>query len=211
MSSHRLSRPLLKEKEKDLIADKERSSYSCVGQGQVDAKMNALLEDSVTYKKLDRDPVSSLERRLNAFLLQMKKKGSIRDNLYYYLRSSGGRTPLLYGLPKMHIIDVPLCPIVSFVNSPSYQLSKHLAKILSPLVGNSDPYVRNASDFVSFVGSQIIQPDEVLVVSLFTNVPVDLALDVARCIITLTAPLPPPPMYSYRQISGFWIPPPTVT
>ena len=39
-------------------------------------------------------------------------------------------------LQNLH--DVPLHPIVSFVSFHSYQLSKHMAKILSSLVGNSD-------------------------------------------------------------------------
>ena len=43
-------------------------------------------------------------------------------------------TPLLYGLLKIHKPDSPLKPIASFIQSPSYQLSKHLARILSPLV-----------------------------------------------------------------------------
>ena len=119
---------------------------------------------------------------MNTLLLQLKKKGSISQDLYNRLRSSGGCTPLLYDLPKVHKPDVPLHPIVSFVSSPSYQFSKHMAKILSPLVGNSDSHVLNSSEFVSFISSQTLQPDHVLVssdvVSLFISVPIDLAIDI---------------------------------
>ena len=41
----------------------------------------------------------------------------------------------LYGLPKIHKKDVPLRPIISNCNSPTYRLSKYLAKQLSPLLG----------------------------------------------------------------------------
>ena len=98
--------------------------------------------DEKTYRKLDHDPVASVERML--YSSQLKKKGSISQDLYNRLHSSGGCTPLLYGLPKVHkpdVPDVPLHPIDSFVSSPSYQLSKHTDKILSPLVGNSDSHV----------------------------------------------------------------------
>lgn len=62
-------------------------------------KMNSLLTDPKTYKKLARDTTSSLERRMNAMLMQLKKLGSITSNLCDKLRSSAGQLPLLYGLP----------------------------------------------------------------------------------------------------------------
>ncbi|XP_059059362.1 uncharacterized protein LOC131852664 [Achroia grisella] len=42
----------------------------------------------------------------------------------------------LYGLPKIHKKNAPLRPIVSQINSPTYDLAKHVAKILQPLVVN---------------------------------------------------------------------------
>ena len=109
--------------------------------------MNNLLTDTKTYKKLTRDPTPGLERRMNAMLIQLKKAGSITGTLYDKLRSSAGRLPLLYGLPKVHKPEVPLRPIVSFLHSPTYQLSKHLATILSPLVGNSpEPSLSSSSN-----------------------------------------------------------------
>lgn len=90
----------------------------------------------------------------------------------------------MYGLPKIHKVDVPLRPIASFVQSPTYQLSKHLSTLLSPLVGNSSSAVKNSKEFATFIREQTLQSDEVLVSfdvkSLFTNVPTSLAIDVAH-------------------------------
>ena len=69
---------------------------------EYDRKMNSLLADSTTYKKLTKTPTSNLERKMNEMLLKLKKSGSITDSLYDKLRSSAGRRPLLYGLPKVH-------------------------------------------------------------------------------------------------------------
>ena len=65
--------------------------------------------------------------------------------------------PLLYGLPEVHKADVPLRPIVSFVCSPTYELSKFLAGLLTPLVGLTSSHVRNSRAFVEFMRSQTVQ------------------------------------------------------
>ena len=58
---------------------------------------------------------------------------AMSKRLHHWLRSSAGKVPLLYSLPKVHKPDMPLQPIVSFVNSPTYVLSKHLVTILALL------------------------------------------------------------------------------
>ena len=55
----------------------------------------------------------------------------------------------------------------------TYQLSTHLAKVLSPLIGNSLTQVQNSCSFAEFISSKVLQGDEILasfdVVSLFTT------------------------------------------
>ena len=66
-------------------------------------------------------------------------------------------------------------PIVSFVNSP---------RILSPVVGNTDYTVKNSCEFADFIRDKTLNACEELVsfdvVSLFTKIPVDLAVKVAE-------------------------------
>ena len=52
--------------------------------------------------------------------------------------SSDGLSPRFYGLPKIHKVGIPLRPIVSFMNSPTYEVSSYLAKFLSPVVGKTE-------------------------------------------------------------------------
>lgn len=166
-----------------LPADKGNATV-VLDRDEYDKKVERMLDDQLTYEKIKKDPAPSLERRMNAKLLALNRKGSIPDRLYERLRSSNGKTPLLYGLPKVHKPEVPLRPIASFVHSPTYQLSKHLSQLLSPLVGKSPSAVRNSKGFANFIAEQSISDDELLVsfdvISLFTNVPTELAVDVAR-------------------------------
>ena len=92
------------------------------------------------------------------------------------------KPPLFYGLPKIHKVGFPLRPIVAFVNSPTYQLSKHLVFILSPLTGN---LLKIQVSFPILV-KQHVDSDEILVsydvVSLFTSIPVNRAVELQETI-----------------------------
>ena len=101
-------------------------------------KALSLLNDKSTYAVLNSDPTSKTQRKLNKMLLDLKKAGKISDSTYKMLYSSDGLCPRFYGLPKIHKLGIPLRPKVSFVNSPTYAISGYLARILSPVVGNTD-------------------------------------------------------------------------
>ena len=86
------------------------------------------------------------------------------------------------GLIKMHKVDFPLRPIVSFVGAATYNLSKHLGKILSPLAEKTPFSIKNSYEFVDFLKQNTFQPNDIIVsfdvVSLFTKVPINLAIEV---------------------------------
>ena len=94
-----------------------------------------LLNDRNTHSILKYDPTSKTQRKLNKMLLDLKKAGITNEDLYRMLYNSDGLTPRFYGLPKIHKTAIPSRPIVSFINSPTYNVSSYLAKILSPVVG----------------------------------------------------------------------------
>ena len=100
------------------------------------------------------------------------------------LYSNEGLCPRFYGLLKFHKPGIPLRPIVSFVSSPTYAISGYLARILLPVVGNTDYTVKNSCEFADFIRDKTLNACEELVsfdvVSLFTKIPVDLAVKVAE-------------------------------
>ena len=82
---------------------------------------------------------------------------------------------------------MPLRPIVSFINLPTYNLSKFLSRILSSLLVNHYS-VRNSKEFVDYVQNFTISESEILVsfdvLSLFTSVPMDKALNLVLELLT---------------------------
>ena len=66
------------------------------------------------------------------------------------------------------------------IESPTHQLARELARILSPLAGRSPSHVKNSADFVNQIHQVSLEGTDVLasfdVVSLFTRIPVDEAL-----------------------------------
>ena len=73
-------------------------------------------------------------------------------------------------------------PILSAMDSPSYNLAKELSQILTPLTGHMQYTVKNSAVFAERIRGIQITPEDRLVsfdgTSLFTQVPIDKALRV---------------------------------
>ena len=116
-----------------LPADKERAPV-VMNRKDYSAKMLAILGDHDTYQLMAKNPTTSFEYRVNRILLRLRRESHLSSKTYYHLRSAAADLPRLFGLPKIHKLDVSHHPIVSFVSSPTYALSKFLAFLLSPIL-----------------------------------------------------------------------------
>ena len=115
--------------------------------------------DDETYENLKRDPTAKTEKLLNKFISRLLDNQKITQGECFNLKSSDAHAPRLYGQPKVHKPDIPLRPIVSFIGSPTYALSKKIVNILAPLVGNTEFHVRDSSDFVeSITNFEVVFP-----------------------------------------------------
>ena len=160
-------------------------------------KMDSLVNDKQTYEVLKRNPTPALQRKLNNKLLTLKKTDKINFRRYNRLRCSVPQPPKLYGLPKLHKPNIPMRPIVSFCGSPTYQLSKYLTNVLKPLTEESRHKLQSIENFIDAIKTIQIPDDHKLVSfdvkSLFTSIPLQLALDCTENAIknsTTELPLP---------------------
>ena len=148
-------------------------------------KCDALLSDTKTYTKLGkRNPTSGYKKNGLVPLLTKyyEVDKQINKDEHFFLYPTTETPPKFYGLPKIHKNGRPLRPIVSSIGSITYPSSKYLARILKPLVGQTEHHIKNSAEYVDKVKHERVEDDETIVshdvVSLFTSVPVDKAVTV---------------------------------
>ena len=73
-------------------------------------------------------------------------------SFYDSCRNLHPRSPQLYGTPKIHKVNCPIRPIVSFYNTPLIALHKTLAHYLKPL-SNSNLRLKDSSDMIQILRS----------------------------------------------------------
>ena len=122
-----------------------------------------------------------VEDKVNRLLDKMKKLGMISKELYSDIFASGTVPGILYGLPKVHKLLVPLRPIFSACGTPTFKLAKFLVPLLAPLTVN-EYTVKNSYQFAEDI-RQLKTRDGMFmasfdVESLFTNIPVKETIDI---------------------------------
>lgn len=161
-------------------ADKSKSTV-LMEKNEYEEKMKNILSDTNTYKKLKKDPTAVLQRRNNTLIQKWSNEYLIGLTTVAKLKSHNAHPPQIYGLPKTHKDGVPLRPIVSFIQSPLYNLSKYLANVLKNIVGNTENSIKNSWEFSEFIKHQNVPKNYKLisldVVSMYTNIPINLAME----------------------------------
>ncbi|XP_058983463.1 uncharacterized protein LOC131804504 [Musca domestica] len=151
---------------------------------EYDSKMNAILMDMCTYKRVRKDPTTGLQEKNNKLVTKLFELKLIDEKVKYNLINRTSIPPKIYGLPKIHKEGTPLRPICSFTNSPTYELSRYISKILKVLTVDSKYNIKDAIDFKSRINNQHIEDDEILisfdVISLFPSIPVNLAISAIK-------------------------------
>ena len=98
--------------------------------------------DTSQFMKLDKNPTSSYESKIQCTLRKIKSKLSTEEYKKFY--PTGSNASRFYGNAKAHEIyrndtldKLLLRPIGSNIGTASYQIAKYLAKLLPPLSKSS--------------------------------------------------------------------------
>jgi hypothetical protein len=170
-----------------LPADKGRATV-VLNKTSYQEKAYELLNDNNTYNNIKKDPTAKYKSKLVDQLKTLKDEEAIDPKLYRQLYPTTSVVPKFYGLPKVHKPSCPLRPIVASRGSITYDTAKHVASILSPLVGNTERHLKNSEDLVNKMSKFTLKPDECLVsydvTALFTNVPVEESLVIVKDLLT---------------------------
>ncbi|XP_011858662.1 PREDICTED: uncharacterized protein LOC105556190 [Vollenhovia emeryi] len=144
-------------------------------------KMLDILNDRETYEIVKKDPSQILERKLNNILKNWAEREYISGLQHYQLKSSDTSLPRAYGLPKIHKDNYPLWIIISSINSPLHDLASFMNSIISKSLPPPFSHIDNSYDLFETLSEKTIGESEIFisldVTSLFTNVPLELALE----------------------------------
>lgn len=148
---------------------------------EYEAKMSEMLGDKNTYQ-ITEDIRETNIKKNNQLVDELEKSGYIKEKFKYMDHTA--MTAKIYGLPKIHKPNTPLRPITSTTNAPGSKLAKKIAKDLAELYEHESIHLRNSVECKNFVDQIALEEDEILVsydvVSMFTNISIDLAIEIIR-------------------------------
>ena len=170
----RAIRTLRERKEIVIIPADKGNSTVVMSKKDYMEKLEDVLSDEC-FSVLKKDNTACTQRRLVAMLKEVERRGEISRSERLRLTSSAPVCPTMYGLPKVHKNSVPLRPVVSCIDSPTYYVQKLLVSILRPLLMCSPYVVKNSEEFCNVLSQRSLDHDDLMlsfdVVNLFNRVP----------------------------------------
>lgn len=151
-------------------------------------KVNNFLTDN-NFVEINSDPTTKINKLVKSKLADTTRLFDKKETKY--LTVMNPYPPRLFGQPKLHKANIPIRPVVSFVNSPCSKLAHKLNSCFRSLTGFQPKYgIKNALELVNKI-KHIPVPSSHKIVSfdvtnLFTNIPVEESLNRADEIMRAT-------------------------
>lgn len=169
---------------KDLIIKKadKNSGIVIMNRNDYETKVYNMLLDTNVYKPLSEDDGPAVKRKADKLLKTLADSNNITDKQYINLTSFEIKTPIFYGIPKIHKVNHPLRPIVSQINGPTYRLNQYIHELL--LVAESEiPHLfKDTTAFLQLIEKHKSVTESTIlvtmdVISLYTNIPHNEAIE----------------------------------
>lgn len=173
------------EENEDIVALKSDKGghVVLVDKNKYDTTVDEMLNDN-NYEQLPYDPITLLvenEKKLMNIAKKNYKCKKVASSVMTY-QPATLQLAKFYGLPKVHKPGFKLRPIVAMRGSPGHALGKIFNEMLKEIFPISHFHIKDSFqakkffDGVSFPSNYTIKSWDV--VSMFTNIPIDLAKDI---------------------------------
>jgi len=150
-------------------------------QADYSQSISQMLQDTDTYDIINKDPIRNLTNKTRELLTRWLKHNFITTSIYKKIFCSDGTLPRAYGLPKIHKPGSQYRIIVSTIDSPLYPLAVYLHKIINDNIPKPRSHIKNSLQLIEKIKNKALNDNQALisldVVSLFTNIPIDLAIE----------------------------------
>ena len=190
LHQHRVLQNLRKNKDIVITKPDKGNGVVILDRKLFDNAIEEIISDNSKFEKLNEDPTLTREASLQCFLCKLKQKNFFNDNEYDKLYPSGSAPARIYGTPKMHKFSSgdsfpKRCPIVSSIGPFNYNLARFLCDLCSPLVPNDysckDTFTIVSQNKNANLSKQFLVSYNVT--SLFTCIPLQETIDIARNLI----------------------------
>ena len=115
-------------------------------------KIHTHLQDHNTYKPLTYNPTSAIINDTCTLIEYIHSQHIIdKATKKFLLPHKNTRTPLFYGLPKIHKRGCPLRRIVSGCDGPSDHLSAYVTHFIQPLASNLPSHIKDTKYFLNLI------------------------------------------------------------
>lgn len=166
------------------------------------------LNDIATYQSIQEDINPTVSQAIDKYLKEAIDKGLLDKDTYQAIKPpSNPRTPIIYFLKKLHKNPVSVRPIVSSVESPTSNLSHFMDILLKPIVKTIPHILTNSTQLLQELDTLTIPDNSILasldVSSLYTNIPIDEAIDIVLNYLKDIKSPHQPPIELLREILNF--------
>ena len=175
----KLTKTFIKNNKDLLITKADKGNATVIITKSADfEKKTTLFNDEKYYEKIKKNPLAALERKTRLHINKLNAMNCLMNDTIIPRVAQKCNVSKSYGLIKIHKVNNPVRPIISAINSSTYNLSKILSKFHYEHLKNPFSHINNSLELKGNLEGIII-PDgfEIIslhIVSLFTNVLINL-------------------------------------